>query len=467
MRKFAKVVSPTISHINSLLGTLCSSYLFQLNFLTHLLQSPLIRLSQISLNESASPSLEQATMLHLSQDESFHYELLRTLSHARYSGADVGEVLEAAGAISPGDIESFYAAFNALAVRVNKQAEAIDAAKYPISARDAFFRASTYFRAADFYLHGNAENERIIDLWNKQLAAFDKAIALLPTPGVRTILHAADGSFDIPVIYYRTDGANFTGPRPTIILGNGYDGAQEEMLHVTGFAALERGFNVVTYEGPGQPTVRRAQNLGFITEWEKVVSPVVNFLLEKSEVDSTRIALLGYSMGAWLAVRAAAFEHRLAAVLAVDGVFDVFQAFYNQIPPPMRALYEAGDLTKVDSMVADALASGKAPTAFRWGVEQGVWSFKAKSVTDFMEKTRSMTLRGIEDQIKCPVWVGCAAEDLFFKDQPELLRDALENRATYRRLTAEDGASNHCHVGAMAMVNAEILGWFDSVASNQ
>lgn len=405
-------------------------------------------------------------MLQLSQDESFHYELLRTLSHARYNGADVGEVLEAAGAISVGNIESFYEAFNALAVRVNKQAEAIDATKYPVSARDGFFRASTYFRAADFYLHGNADDIRITDLWNRQRAAFDKAIALLTIPGERFILHAADGNFEIPGIYYRSNSADESGSRPTIILGNGYDGAQEEMLHVMGFAALDRGFNVITYEGPGQPTVRRQQDLGFIPEWEKVVSPVVDFLVEKPEVDNKKIALVGYSMGAWLAVRAAAFEHRLAAVLAVDGVFDVFQAYYNQIPAPIRALYDAGEMDKVDGMISSVLASGKASTAFRWGVEQGVWSFKAKSVTDFMEKTRPMTLKGIEDQIKCPVWVGCAADDMFFEDQPELLRDALGDRATYKRLTADDGASNHCHVGAMAMANAEILGWFEKVACN-
>jgi hypothetical protein len=40
-----------------------------------------------------------------------------------------------------------------------------------------------------------------------------------------------------------------------MILGNRYDDAQEEMPHVLGFAALERGFDVITHEGPGQPTV--------------------------------------------------------------------------------------------------------------------------------------------------------------------------------------------------------------------
>ena len=411
---------------------------------------------------NSSPG-KSGTMFRLSQDDSFHYEILRTLSHARYNGADVGEVLEAASAITAGNMESFYEAFNALAIRANSQAEAINSIKHPVSARDAFFRAATYFRAADFYLHGNPDDERINDLWSKQLTAFDKAIALLPIPGERVILHASDGAFDIPAIFYRAHGADAAGPRPTLILGNGYDGAQEEMLHVTGFAALERGFNVITYEGPGQPTIRRQQSLGFIHQWEKVVSPVVDYLLGRPEVDGAHIGLMGYSMGGWLAVRAAAFEHRLAAVFAVDGVFDVFQAYSNQTPPAIRALLEAGDMSKVDDIISDLLASGKAPTALRWGIEQGIWSFNASGASDFVEKTRGMSLEGIAHQVKCPVWVGCAADDLFFQGQPEMLRDALGDRATYRRLTAKDGAGNHCHVGAMALVNGYILDWFNGL----
>jgi hypothetical protein len=44
--------------------------------------------------------------------------LLRNLSHVIYHGADVTEVLEWAGTIRNGDVESFYEVFNAFAVRV-------------------------------------------------------------------------------------------------------------------------------------------------------------------------------------------------------------------------------------------------------------------------------------------------------------------------------------------------------------
>lgn len=71
----------------------------------------------------------------------------------------------------------------------------------------------------------------------QQTACFDKALALLPVPGWCVTLKG-DG-FDIPAIFYAVDPPNSREhtKRPTLIVCNGYDGSQEEMLHVTGLAA--------------------------------------------------------------------------------------------------------------------------------------------------------------------------------------------------------------------------------------
>src|SRR3569833_200216 len=114
------------------------------------------------------------------------------------------------------------------------------------------------------------------------------------------------------------------------------------MLHVAGFAALERGYNVITYEGPGQPSVVRYQRRGFIAEWETVVTPVVDYLFTRPEVDTSRIALLGYSMGGFLAVRAAASEHRLAAVMAADAVYSLHQSHSSQLSPELLTKLPSG-----------------------------------------------------------------------------------------------------------------------------
>ncbi|KAL3961517.1 hypothetical protein ACCO45_003040 [Purpureocillium lilacinum] len=333
---------------------------------------------------------DNATMLQLNADPNFHFGLLRPMALSVYDGADISEVLTAAKGIIPGDFESFAGAFTRLADNVLARAKGILSKKFPVSARTAFFSAATYFRSADFYLHGNPSDPRIMDFWAKQTDAFDHGLALLDTPAKRVTVKTSD--FDIPGIWMTPDDE--VKRRPTIIMGNGYDGAQEEMYHVFGLAALERGYNVLTYEGPGQPAVRRYQNKGFIPDWERVVTPLVDHVLRmKDRVDPGAIGLLGLSFGGYQAPRAAAFEHRLAAVMAIDGVWDFGGMIHKSFGPELMAIHAAGDKKRFDEISQKFLQPG-APTDLRWGLEQGMWSFNTRSPFDFATLVTNYTLAG-------------------------------------------------------------------------
>ncbi|KAI1415342.1 alpha/beta-hydrolase [Hypoxylon sp. FL1857] len=392
-------------------------------------------------------------MLKLSSDEWFNFELLRILSHTAYNGADVSECLIAAEEIAPGDFESWYTAWNKRAERVLSH---INDLKDPISIRDAMFRAATYTRAAEFFLHANAEDQRIYSSWKRQAEYFNEAIARLENPGYRKLVKA-DG-FEVPIIVFPAGKPGDTKKRPTILMGSGFDGSMEEMYHLHGAPALERGYNVVVYDGPGQPTVRRDQGLGFIHNWEAVVSPVIDFLETLPFVDAKKIGLVGDSMGGYLCARAAAFEHRLAAVFQIDGVYD----FSAGVP-----FREAGELSKTlagaddEAQTLAIINDPKSPTILRWLLGQGLWTFKVKSRTEFLEKLQPFNLVGVVDQIQCPVFVGCPEKDRSFHGQPEQIAKALGDKATLARFTSEDGAEHHCHFGAARYANAVMYDWFE------
>ncbi|KAL6718606.1 hypothetical protein ACLMJK_002840 [Lecanora helva] len=401
-------------------------------------------------------------MAMLINDHSFHYELHRMLAHARYRGSDTAEVLELASKIEPGDMESWHGAFLPLAQRTENSAGAPSKphqASRRVTRADRLFAASNYYRAADFFLHGNPSDKRIDALWKKQTECFNEASKELGN-GVRQLLHA--DHFDVPIIYFRTSDSTPGPPtrRPTIILGNGYDGAMEEMMHVSGFAALEREYNVILYEGPGQPAVRRDQGLGFIHDWERVVKPVVDFAFAQPDVDATKVALFGYSFGGILCVRAAAFEHRLAAAVAIDGIFD-----FNcraRLPDFLGEIWDEGKSEEFDSKFSEVAFDPNVPTEARWGFQQGMWSFNAKSGSDFMKKAEHFTLKDVIDKVHCPVFVGDAEEDLFFKGQPEKIAAALGNKGYHRRFSAAEGAGMHCQVGAAALMNGEVFDWLEN-----
>ncbi|OAA73086.1 dipeptidyl aminopeptidase/acylaminoacyl-peptidase related protein [Akanthomyces lecanii RCEF 1005] len=414
-------------------------------------------------NSTAPPSNDPPNpMLQLSPDDSFHFEILRTLSLSVAEGADLGEVLVAAQQIKASDFESYYQAFNNLAERVDKQGQAIDGKKYPTSFRSMRLKAASYFRAADFFLHGNWSDPRIDSLWMKQTAAFNDALPLMANPGRRTTLKSKDGKFKIPAIFY---GTGKPGRHPTILMCNGFDGSQEEMFHVFGKAALDRGYNVITYEGPGQPTVRREQNIGFIPDWERVITPVVDYAISLQEVDPKAIATIGYSLGGYLASRAAAFEPRIAAVGAIDGVYDFGGTFTSQLPPIAKQWLADGNRKDFNDLFAQALADPTTPTGIRWAVQQGRWSFKADDFFDFATLVQKYTLEGVADKIKQPIFVGDAELDQFFPGQAQQLADGAtgSSNKVIHYFKADEGAGEHCSAGAAVYQNQVLYDWFEDV----
>lgn len=124
-------------------------------------------------------------MFQLSADDEMAFYLEEVLSLANNGGSNTGEVLRIATQLVPSDFESVYQGFYPMAQAINAIAHGVDVSKDPVGAREAYFRAATYYRGADFFLIGNASDPRNYALWDQQLKAFNNAIALLPVPGER------------------------------------------------------------------------------------------------------------------------------------------------------------------------------------------------------------------------------------------------------------------------------------------
>lgn len=376
-------------------------------------------------------------------------------------GANTGEVLRAASQIVPGDFESWYTEFTFLADQMRVFA---NSTKSTISARNAHFRASSYYRTADFFLHGNASDPRLTTLWDAMLEDFSAAIKLLPKPAEKIEIQA-DG-FTIPAYFYPAapeSQRGCPGKKPTVLLGSGYDGSQEELYHSIGAEITARGWNFVTYEGPGQPTVRRQQGLGFRPDWWNVVTPVVDYLSNRSDVDMSRLALGGFSFGGTLAPLAASHEHRFAAVLAIDGLWSLQDAIEAQLPAELVAIFNSGNETVFNYVVEEALASPDTPTNFRWLVEQGMWSFATTSPFDWFTRLGEINLDGAVPNITAPVFVGQGQNDDSTRGQPEILAKALGDQGYYYSFRTDLGAGEHCQLGAEAQLSQITLDWLEDI----
>ncbi|MFK0220902.1 alpha/beta hydrolase family protein [Streptomyces vinaceus] len=388
----------------------------------------------------------------------FWYETLRSMSHIAYGGADFGEVVSTGERIIEGDYDSWYVEWMATADRVSQDAEKALAAGHRISARDGFLRASNYYRSAEFFLHGHPCDPRHDGAYDRSVACF-KAAAALFTPVIEPVEIPYEDT-TLPGYFYRADDSRT--PRPTLIMHNGFDGTAEELHFFGAMAGVERGYNVLTFDGPGMPGPRHHQDMVFRPDWENVITPVVDFTETLPGVDDSRIALLGVSMGGVLAPRAAAFEHRLAALVAVDGLYDLGQTSLRNVPgtrEEAERLLRAESAPELDAAFEQAMAND--PIA-RWAINHGMYVMGVETPRAFNASYLDYTLAGgIAERIQCPTLVCDAEEDMFFKGQPEQLYDHLTCPKTLMVFTTEEGAGAHCHPGAMRLATARIYDWLD------
>lgn len=407
----------------------------------------------------------------LSTDDYFSFYFTEMLALANGGGSATSEVLRAISQIRPGDYESVYNEFNYLADAIHNVATSVDATKNPVSAREAHFRASSYYRAADFFLHGNTSDPRIYSLWDSALSDFDSAISLLDIPGERVNVSAISEKgvkFTVPITFYKAerDCTNV----PTLLVGNGYDAAQEDSYHYIGLEALARGWNVATYEGPGQPTVRRQQQLGFIPDWWNVVKPAVSYLISRDDVDSSRIALMGISFGGLLAPLAASREPRIAAVIAVDGLKNMSDAITSQVPSYMIEPFIEGNATAFDTLWNELEVSPSVPMELRWLIAPSKWSFNTNSTFDWLTRLNQFAVTPeVAKDINIPVFLAKGEDDTLTTTQPEQVQ-ALFTQAgknvTFHEFTTDLGAGEHCSLGAEPQIAQVILDWLHEVFEN-
>ena len=393
-------------------------------------------------------------MKFLFDDESFSFEALRAAGFADYGGADLGEVIVTAQGIGEGDERAWHRAWKATAERVHAVAEKSLAAQHRISAREALLRASNYYRTAEFYLREHPATDPEAKLLStRSRETFAAAAELFDTPVEAVTIPYEDTT--LPGYLFLVDDSG--APRPTVIFNSGYDSTLEEAYFAIAAAAVRRGYNVLAFDGPGQGAVVREQGLPFRPDWEAVITPVVDYALSRSEVDRGRLALFGYSLGGYLVARAAAFEHRLAAVVLDDGVYDFHGAFQQSVPPVIMSWIEEDR----DDVVVPVLAMiATANTQVRWALNNGVWTLGARNYADLVRKSREYTLDGVADRITAPTLILDAANDQFFKGQPQKVEQALVNApTTLVTLTDAEGAGEHCHMGAMFRAHQVIFDW--------
>ena len=396
-------------------------------------------------------------MKFLFDDDTLSFETLRTTGFANYFGADLGEVLATARRIHDGDQGSWHREWQATAARVAGLGERSLSAGHRITARENLLRASNYYRnAAAFLLDDPANNPEVAALYTAQIDTFAAATALFDHPAEAVSIPYQNTT--LPSYLFLVDDSGV--PRPTIIYTSGYDSTCQECYFVLAVAALRRGYNVLAFDGPGQGGALHLQKLVMRPDWEAVLTPVVDYALTRREIEPGRIAGFGYSLGGYLLARAAAFEHRLAALIFDDGVHDLASGFADNMPPFVMKWLDAGHDEFVNHLLSVLTAVS---SQLRWALGNGMWVFGVQNYAEVLRTAEKYTLDGVADQIAAPTLIMEGEHDTLLQCQPERVEKALTAAKTTRvTLTEAEGAGEHTHAGALARAHQVMFDWLDT-----
>jgi alpha-beta hydrolase superfamily lysophospholipase len=385
------------------------------------------------------------------RDQTYHHLTLRALNEIPYAGADTGEILETIKHIRAGDSERWFEAWERTANRVAERARA---SHDPTSRGRALLRAHNYYRTAEFLLAPG--DPRRTAAWEKNVRAFYEGLDTLGVHYER--IRVPYGTHHLNALYF--PGNEGAKTKPLIVACGGFDSTMEELYFVIVAGALERGYSVLVYEGPGQGSVLREQGLTFTPEWERPTGAVLDAFLQ-SHSRPVRIVLFGMSMGGYLMPRAAAFDTRIDGVIVFDVLFDMAAAArsVSRFSGIVTWLHKNGYHAVANGLLSFGM---RTMPGIKWGVNNTMWTMGLSSPGETTVAFDAYTLKDVAANIRGDVLILAGVEDQFVPlKQVTQFQAALTHArsVTTAVFNAESGGKEHCQDGAITLWQATVFDW--------
>jgi dipeptidyl aminopeptidase/acylaminoacyl peptidase len=207
---------------------------------------------------------------------------------------------------------------------------------------------------------------------------------------------------------------------PVVIMACGLDSAKEETdAYEQPF--LARGLATLVFDGPGQG--EGEYDFAIRGDYEVAVKAVIDVVEKRSDIDSSRLGVWGVSLGGYYAPRAAAFDPRIKACIALAGPYDWGEA-WDGLPEITREAF------RVRSHCA--------------------------TEADARRNATTLTLKGIALNITCPIFIITGKLDRIIPWQ-HAERLAHEVRGPVELMIIEDG--NHVANNRVYRWRAQAADW--------
>ena len=213
--------------------------------------------------------------------------------------------------------EDWCAAWSARAAVHEELGDKSYAAGFKLSAGEHWTRAAVCYHFGKFLFVNDMAQLKAAHA--KALECRNKALPLLRPPSERVAI-----PYEGKQLYGNLRKPAGIAKPPIVVMCMGLDSAKEEMDDYEN-RFLKRGVATLAFDGPGQGEAE--YDLPICPEYEKPVKAVIDYLETRNDVDTKRIGVWGVSLGGYYAPRAAAFEKRIKACVALSGAFERSASF--------------------------------------------------------------------------------------------------------------------------------------------
>ena len=132
---------------------------------------------------------------------------------------------------------------------------------------------------------------------------------------------------------------------PVVVMCMGLDSTKEEM-DSNESVFLARGMATLAFDGPGQG--EGEYDFAIRGDYEAVVGSVIDFVATRGDLDAARVGLWGVSLGGYYAPRAAAFDKRIKACIALSGPFE-WAEYYDLLPELTRNTFQVRSRSRTEA----------------------------------------------------------------------------------------------------------------------
>jgi len=237
------------------------------------------------------------------------------LGGATNGGVEIGEAFATAAKIKDGDAASWQDEWFKLAKMAEARGEKSLAAGHKVSARQQLMRASNYYRVSLMAML--SDDPRLAERGKKSRELMRKAGKLMNPP-----LEYFEVPFEDTVLpgFFRAAKADGK-PRKTLLMLGGGETFAEDLIFYIMPQAMERGYNFITVDLPGQGNMPLQGKFFRADMWTPIMA-TVDKVIGRKEIDKKRLAVFGISAGGGFAPQAAEHDKRLKAVVVSSCVMD-------------------------------------------------------------------------------------------------------------------------------------------------